>query len=63
LRPHDHHRRRHVENGGRTPACLEQLIVELVQQDALQRELGREADSRAHRRQQDHLGDQQPDPQ
>ena len=55
--------RRHVEDRGRSPARLEQLSVELMGQEALQRELGRNADAGAHDREQQHLDDQQANPQ
>src|SRR5882757_2329389 len=54
---------RTIEDGGRAPAGLDQLIVELMRQEALKREVGGTADARADGGQQHHLGDQQPNPQ
>ena len=42
---------------------LYQLLIELMQQKALQRKLRRNADACTHHGEQSHLGDQQPRPQ
>jgi hypothetical protein len=54
---------RTIEDGGRAPACLDQLIVELMRQEALKREVGGTADAGAYGGQQHDLADQQPNSQ
>ena len=63
-RPEPRRRRRpELEDRRRAATGLDQLLVQLMHQKALQRKLCRDADAGAHHREQRHLGDQQPGPQ